>query len=322
MELKERDSSIFYKNLKKETIDCPVCKSESKSKLYDNDRYSMGVKTVICNKCSLIYINPRPTEAEMNKFYRFHYREFYEGVEIPTQDYINKGPFIPRAEFVLDTLKEYLLKSNSFIDIGCAEGTLLKNLESKYPNIETTGIEPSESFGNYAKENVRGEVFIGSYQKFIKETHNQKFDVLTTTHVLEHILDPKNYLIGLKEMMHQESVLYIEVPNIMDERAKGLGNIHIGHVLSLDPITLKILLEKCGFEVISLFTENLPAKTPAMAVICKMSNNKTPESFPSENVIKQKKEFFINQIVNTGVKPRVNKNRKTIYSRLKNFFSK
>jgi 2-polyprenyl-3-methyl-5-hydroxy-6-metoxy-1,4-benzoquinol methylase len=318
----KNNSKNFYNNLDKEIINCPVCESINYSELHNNDRYEMGVKTVICKQCSLIYINPRPTEEEMNKFYRFHYREFYEGVEIPTQEYINNGPFIPRAEFVIDTLNEYLLKSTSFIDVGCAEGTLLKKLEAKYPNIKTTGIEPSESFGNYAKENVRGEVFIGSYQKFIKETHNQKFDVLTTTHVLEHILDPKNYLIGLKEMMHQESVLYIEVPNIMDERAKGSGNIHIGHVLSLDPITLKILLEKCGFEVISLFTENLPAKTPAMAVICKMSNNNSTEIFPSENVIKQKKEFFINQIVNKGVKTRVNKNRKTIYSRLKIFFSK
>lgn len=316
------NAKVFYNNLDKEIINCPVCESVSSSELHNNDRYEMGVKTVICKQCSLIYINPRPTEKEMNNFYRFHYREFYESIEKPTQQYINEGPFIPRAEFVLDTLKEYLLKSNSFIDIGCAEGTLLKILEAKFPDLKTVGIEPSESFGSYAKENVNGEVFIGSYQKFIKETDNQKFDILTTTHVLEHILDPKDYLIGLKEMMHQESVLYIEVPNIMDERLKGVGAIHIGHVLSLDPLTLRILLEKCGFEVISFFTENLPAKTPAMAVICKISNKNITDNFPSKNEIKRKKDFFINQIINKGIKPSVDKNRKTIYSRIKKFLSK
>ena len=265
----KKESNVYYKDLGKELIDCPVCDSSNYSILLNVDRYNMGIETVICNQCSLIYINPRPTESEMSEFYKHHYRKFYESIEVPTEEYIKNGPFLNRARFVLGSLKCFLNDAETFIDIGCAEGSLIKMVERDFENISTFGIEPSVGFGNYAKENVNGDIFIGAYQEFIKEQKEQKFDVLATTHVLEHILNPKEYLKALQSLMHDNSVLYIEVPNIMDNRVSGVGNVHIGHIISYDSITIRILLENSGFEIINILTEGLPALTPAMAVICK-----------------------------------------------------
>jgi 2-polyprenyl-3-methyl-5-hydroxy-6-metoxy-1,4-benzoquinol methylase len=293
-------SKQYYNELQKETVDCPVCKSNKYEVLHKEDRYQMGVQTVICKQCSLIYINPRPTELEMADFYKNHYRNFYESIEIPTLGYIKKGPFIPRAKFVLNVINKYLEKANSILDVGCAEGTLLKLIEENNSTIKTYGIEPSNGFGNFAKNQLNGSVFIGGYKQFAEQNSSTKYDVITTTHVLEHILRPKIFIEHLKGFMHAESVLYIEVPNIMSEKLKGIGAIHIGHVLSYDPVTLKILLQDCGLEIIDFYAEGLPALTPAMAVVCKINKDSFKVSFPDNLEITKKINFFKDRIV--GIK--------------------
>jgi 2-polyprenyl-3-methyl-5-hydroxy-6-metoxy-1,4-benzoquinol methylase len=288
----------YYKRIAKKSILCPVCSHDKYTVLFSNDRYKMGLQTVICNQCGLIYLNPRPTEEAMISFYENDYRMFYESIAVPTKKYIEKGPFIPRAKFVLEVLQNYLDKANTFIDIGCAEGTLLNIVEENYPKIKTFGIEPSIGFGGYAKENIKGKVFIGNYKTFIKNYPGHRFDVLATTHVLEHILNPVEFLYGLKGLMTNRSVLYIEVPNIMSSKVSGLGAIHLGHVLSFDPSTLKILLKRTGFEIIEFFTEGLPAKTPAMCVICKLTKEKRNSIYPTKSYIKSKSQKLRKRVLN------------------------
>jgi len=288
-----------YNKLQKEQINCPVCDHNQFNVMHDNDRYGMGVQTVICNKCSLIYINPRPTELEMSKFYKNDYRKIYESIEVPNEYYIKNGLFIPRAKFVIKNLLPYLKSKNSFLDIGCAEGTLLKLVEEKFSGLKTQGIEPSVGFGNYAKEHINGDVFVGTYEEYCEQHHNKtKFDVIVTTHVLEHILNPKLFLKRIISLMHNESILYIEVPNIMHDKVCGIGNIHIGHVLSLDPQTIKILLDKCSLKVVDLFVENLPSVPPSMAVICvKKNSDNDYEQYPSKEFIINKFKVFRKKVV-------------------------
>jgi len=316
--MKYKDSKNYYLNLKKEQINCPICDYKEFEVLANSDRYAMGVQTVICNNCSMIYINPRPTELEMNNFYKNHYRSFYEAIEIPTETYINNGPFKSRARFVKKVLKEYLKKSKTVLDVGCAEGTLLSMIESDYPNIHTQGIEPSLGFGEYAKQNLKGNVFIGSYQDFIKTLGNTEYDIVTSTHVLEHILNPKQYLLGLKKMMHIDSILYVEVPNIMNDKVNGLGAVHLGHVLSFDIQTLERLLNVCGFEVLGRFDKGLPAFTPAMALICKPSDNVKLVNVPSKKEIQVKSELFIKRVL--GKNRKVIKSLKVLQKIKKRFF--
>lgn len=317
----DKDSSVYYASIKKEKIDCPICDSSNYSFLLNVDRYDMRVETVICNQCSLIYINPRPTEIEMADFYKLHYRKFYESIEVPTEEYIKNGPFLNRAKFVLNSLEHFLKDAKSFIDIGCAEGSLIKMVEDNFEKISTYGIEPSIGFGNYAKKNAKGNVFIGTYQGFIKEKKEQKFDVLATTHVLEHILNPKEYLKALQSLMHDNSILYIEVPNIMDDSVRGVGNVHIGHIISYDPITIRILLENSGFEIVKLLTDDLPALTPAMAVICKRKNKVDATIHNQKNDIQEKAKHFTEKILGFKKAPKKKKSLKSIFSKIKKIYN-
>ncbi|SDR69232.1 class I SAM-dependent methyltransferase [Christiangramia echinicola] len=286
----------YYRELEKEIIECPTCATTSFSVLCTKDRYSMDIQSVICKKCSLIYLNPRPTEVEMNNFYENHYRQLYESIKTPTKEYINEGPFIPRANFVLEKIKPYLNKAKSYLDIGCAEGTLIAKVENEHPNVKTFGLEPDKNFGNYAKENSKAEIFLGGYKSFLKEKRESNFDVITCTHVLEHILFPKEFLKGISCLMTQNSIFYIEVPNILDNRVKGVGSVHLGHVMSFDPESLEILLKLSGFEIVEFYEKGLPAKTPSMAIICRLARREQDVKLPSDEKINQKGKLFSTRV--------------------------
>lgn len=55
--------------------ECPLCGSKRIEKFYEGvDEYYSGkdIECLVCNDCSLIFLNPRPTEEE--------YKEWYEPV--------------------------------------------------------------------------------------------------------------------------------------------------------------------------------------------------------------------------------------------------
>ena len=69
----------YYSSLDKKLVTCPLCDFEPKHQvqLLNNDRYKMGLLTVICSNCSMVFTNPRPTELSLRNFYHNDYRNFY-----------------------------------------------------------------------------------------------------------------------------------------------------------------------------------------------------------------------------------------------------
>jgi 2-polyprenyl-3-methyl-5-hydroxy-6-metoxy-1,4-benzoquinol methylase len=295
----------FYRQMEKEQIGCPICGGERHEQLFHGDRYRMGITTVGCRRCGLIFVNPRPTPMAMNLFYQRHYRKFYESVERPTDEYVNAGPFRARAEYVVNALHEFTSNYTDakLLDIGCAEGTLLKHLGKAFPKFTLYGMEPDPNFADYARAQAAAvEVFSCDFHSFFGE-NNQKFDVVTLTHVLEHILDPICVLRCIRDILRKDGYLYVEVPNVADLRAVGVGNIHLGHVLSFDPQSLKHALHVAGFRVEQFYEGDLPAMTPAMAAICRIDEREFVPRYPLPD-LKQKFNRYRQAIC--GIEPRKN----------------
>ena len=51
---------FIYKDL-----NCINCNLSDYKRLYDNDRYGISQKTVMCNNCGLVYSNPRMNEESL-----------------------------------------------------------------------------------------------------------------------------------------------------------------------------------------------------------------------------------------------------------------
>ena len=76
----------LYANMQKENVPCNICGSFDFAQLSDRDRYDMGIITVMCKRCGFIFTNPRPTQEEMDKFYKDAYRNIY-GRTDPNKNY-------------------------------------------------------------------------------------------------------------------------------------------------------------------------------------------------------------------------------------------
>ena len=275
------DPTDYYNRLQKERIDCPICSGKKQQLLFCGDRYGMGVETVGCKRCGMIFINPRPTEKAMLNFYQTEYRRLYEAVEVPTEEYVSAGPFRPRAHYVVNAIDSILEngKGMRFLDIGCGEGTLLQTVKNNHPQVECFGLEPDPNFAAYARSNSGAEdVFCSDFGSFF-DGNQQTFHVIALTHVLEHLLDPVATLTRIREILEPGGFFYVEVPNIADPRTSGLGQIHLGHVMSFAPGTLTRALQTAGFEVTKFFSGDLPAKTPAMAALCRPGSMQKRFSF-------------------------------------------
>ena len=110
------------------------------------------------------------------------------------------------------TLKQKLLLLNSFksssksvLDFGAGTGDFLKICKNN--NWQVLGIEPSaEARENAVKKGVH-------LKESLLDITNQKFDVITLWHVLEHVENLKSTIKVLKSLLQPEGRIVVAVPN-------------------------------------------------------------------------------------------------------------
>jgi SAM-dependent methyltransferase len=136
----------------------------------------------------------------------------------------------------------------SFVEIGCGDGSFMKHARQKIPRI--FGIEPSHRF---AQEALRDgfEVTIGYVSSKVNLT-DEKFDTFVSRQVFEHLPDPLDVLVGIRQMLSPGAVGLIEVPNGQRAlRLKRFFEFFPDHVNYFSVNSLVALASDAGFNVIS-----------------------------------------------------------------------
>jgi len=103
-------------------------------------------------------------------------------------------------------------KNPIVLDIGCGTGSFLEFLNNSDWN--TSGIEPSSVARNLAIE--KG---VNCFSN-VGELENQKFDIITMWHVLEHVPDFNKQFDEFKSLLNERGVVVIAVPNFESYDAK------------------------------------------------------------------------------------------------------
>ncbi|WP_339652737.1 class I SAM-dependent methyltransferase [uncultured Maribacter sp.] len=109
-------------------------------------------------------------------------------------------------------LNEYSKKGKSILDIGCGTGEFLAL--TKNQNWTSFGIEPNENARRKAKlKNI-------DVTANFEELNQQKFNVITLWHVLEHLPDLPNQIKKITNLLETKGTLIIAVPNFKSYDAK------------------------------------------------------------------------------------------------------
>jgi SAM-dependent methyltransferase len=148
-------------------------------------------------------------------------------------------------------------KRARIVDIGCANGLLLKALaERGYSKL--CGIDPSAACVRQAAGVAGADAFVGSLSKIPEEAG--RFDVLILSHVLEHVRDVRPALDYLRQFMTERAVIYAEVPDALryvDFAWSPFQDFNTEHINHFSEVCLRNLLGQCGLTAHDFGVKNI-----------------------------------------------------------------
>lgn len=244
-----------------ESTNCSLCGSHSAALVLTGiDRlHHVGgtFRMVRCRQCGLLYLNPRPSLAELQNYY-------------PTDDYIpytvaiedEPSPF-KRLDRRYGIHKRCRAVTTQFrqpgrmLDVGCATGVFLDGMRQR--GWETYGVEINPEVAQYARQRLGLNVFASE----LSDTDFAAgfFDLVTLWDVLEHVYDPRQTLQEIARVLRPGGLLVLSLPSLGSFEARLFGTHWAGwdlprHLHLFPQPVLGQLLAETGFQLqkVSFFT--------------------------------------------------------------------
>ena len=135
------------------------------------------------------------------------------------------------------------------LDVGCGSGQFLANMRDL--GWEVMGVEPDPEAARVAREKLGLEVCQGTLAE--SEFPQDSFDVVTMSHVIEHVPDPLGLLKECKGILKPGGRLVLVTPNIESLGARVFGEFWRGwepprHLFLFSPRTLSRCVESAGLQ--------------------------------------------------------------------------
>ncbi|MBN1950144.1 MAG: class I SAM-dependent methyltransferase [Bacteroidales bacterium] len=140
--------------------------------------------------------------------------------------------------------------SGAILDIGAGSGILVESAMEK--GYRATGIEPSRWLRQTAlKRNL--PVLEGTFPH--PETPGP-YDIITLVDVIEHVPHPLHLLREIHQALDDQGIFVITTPDVRSLAARILRykwwHFRVAHIGYFNRKNLRLLLEKAGFEVVSM----------------------------------------------------------------------
>ena len=208
----------------------------------------------LCRGCGLVFQSPRMTEEDLQAYYENDYRAAHADADIFDRELAVQQQ---RAEH-LGELVPRTGRIDSHLDIGCSSGALLGSVQARLGDVRSVGVELDPVFRSHAVE--RGHEVYATLDEAMQQI--DRFDLVTMSHVLEHIYDPLEYLRRLRrEVVGEAGYLLLEVPNVF-----GHDSFENAHAFAFSPSVLRRLLEAGAFSVERLIAHARPTSAPRRPV--------------------------------------------------------
>jgi len=197
-----------------ETISCDYCRSQESTTLFHNADWpwleqNLGIEMVTCNRCGLVYLNPRPDKSEIQDFYQSDYPSYAKPIQEEKSkliQWVRRGNLRHRRKFIEDHLNG---QNKKLLDVGSSTGLFLDEMQNA--GWEAFGVEPNDEIAQIARVKLGLKVHTGFLDSL--EFPLETFDVITYWDVLEHTFSPRQELARAVSLLKPGGLLVINIPN-------------------------------------------------------------------------------------------------------------
>ena len=215
-EVFERFCADFYGR------NCPVCGSDDCEDMQSFDgRYGV----VRCSDCASLYVNPVPTYEALDYYY--NQCECNKQFASLLRSRVGKRSVIlsERAGFVISLIEEVIKNKQRVrvLEVGCNSGAFLHELNDALAekgivkNVELVGVDiDKDAIENSVSENLN--LYCSSVENFTA-SNKDNFDLILHFELIEHLHDPFNFMVNVRNMLAEDGYTYFHTPN-----ALGLDN--------------------------------------------------------------------------------------------------
>jgi 2-polyprenyl-3-methyl-5-hydroxy-6-metoxy-1,4-benzoquinol methylase len=182
------------------------------------------------------------------------YDDYFTNVDFEVEDYKrgSKSKNLSEIYIINEQRIEYIKKvkqSGEVLDVGSGLGFFLKTAQENGYTVH--GIDISERAVQLSRDVFNVASDVETPEDLIKQ--GKKFDIITLWHVLEHFINPFDELNKIKQLLKDNGICIIEVPNLLSlkfilSRKKWKGGNHpLYHRTFFTSKTLKKALLQSGF---------------------------------------------------------------------------
>lgn len=252
--LAQIDAANYFEDALRFPNNCPVCSNQGE---YTFEK--SGFRYENCRLCNTLYVNPLPSQETFNKYYteapsvNYWASTFYKLTSESRREHLWK----PKATAISEFMEQEGIPAHQIIDIGGGFGIFAEEI-TKLGVRSPVIIEPSPLLAKECRD--KGFAVI---EKFLENVNLEDLPIgpkfFVSFELFEHLHSPRNFLKQLNKVMCAGDYFLLTTLSCMGidiatlwENSNSITPPQ--HILFLNPIAMRALLEDTGFEVKSIST--------------------------------------------------------------------
>ena len=238
---------------------CLLCGSDrfallfqASDRLYRTTREEFAV--VRCGGCGLMRLDPQPTVAQLRRYYPDTYW-FAPGEDTAgrMEEAYRRLVLRDHVRFVEGALRHASQSDcrGPLLDVGCGGGLFLGMMRER--GSRGVGLDVSQEAARSAWQRHGVPALCGTLDRAPLAAGS--FTCITMFHVLEHLTDPRQFLMAAHRLLVDGGRLVVQVPNAASWQARLLGPSWNGmdvprHLFDFRGCDLEKLMASCGFAIV------------------------------------------------------------------------
>lgn len=233
---------------------CPLCGLGSTVRLAVRKLNDRPWHVAECPSCKLVFTDPQPNEEDIRGFY---HGDYHSQLRRPGA---SEKAFGKKFDSYCEWLLRYVNPGKS-LDIGCATGLLVKKLRDR--GFQAQGYEANELNAEWGRAHYGVTIDVGVLDPGTLPPRT--YDLISLCDVLEHTLNPLEYLRALRAALRPGGHVMITFPHIWSAESlyyRALSKIFRrdwlwqtcnvpAHTWEFTPRTASRIFEQAGFRIVA-----------------------------------------------------------------------